>query len=280
MELLNINQNKVSGGWHKQYTHSSHVLSCNMRFAIFLPQHASDHHPVPVLYWLSGLTCTDENFVQKAGAFKKANELGIAIVACDTSPRGEGVADADQYDLGKGAGFYVDATQQPWSQHYQMYSYVTQELPELIEQHFPVSSVKSIAGHSMGGHGALVVGLNNPEQFASISAFSPISNPMKSPWGKKAFSEYLGNEVETWKMYDACELLQSKRSELPILVDQGDADEFLLEELRPEQLRKAASSNNSKLVFRMQLGYDHSYFFISSFIDQHLEFHHKHMSSA
>ncbi|RAS64402.1 S-formylglutathione hydrolase [Vibrio diazotrophicus] len=249
-----------------------------MRFAIFLPPDASKANPVPVLYWLSGLTCTDENFMQKAGAFKKAAELGIAIVTPDTSPRGDDVADDEGYDLGQGAGFYVDATQKPWSEHYHMYSYVLKELPQIIEKNFPVSGIKSVSGHSMGGHGALVIGLNNAEQYQSISAFSPIGNPMQSPWGKKALMAYLGNDFSTWKTYDACELLAQKMSGLPILVDQGDADEFMVEQLKPEQLLKAAETSGSSLKLRMQPGYDHSYFFISSFIDDHLEFHAKHLT--
>lgn len=278
MTLVNVSQNKVAGGWHKQYTHDSLTLNCNMRFAIFLPPNASKSNPVPVLYWLSGLTCTDENFMQKAGAFEKAAELGIAIVAPDTSPRGNDVADDESYDLGQGAGFYVNATQKPWSAHYHMYSYVLKELPQLIEDNFPVTGIKSLAGHSMGGHGALVIGLNNSEHYKSISAFSPIGNPMQCPWGKKAFTEYLGSDFSAWKNYDATELLKQVQAKLPILVDQGDADDFLEEQLKPELLLKAAETNNSALTLRMQPGYDHSYFFISTFIDDHLEFHAEYMS--
>jgi S-formylglutathione hydrolase len=196
--MENISQNKVAGGWHKQYSHNSTTVNCDMTFAIFLPPNASATNPVPVLYWLSGLTCTDQNFMQKAGAFRKAAELGIAIVAPDTSPRGEGVADDEGYDLGQGAGFYVNATQAPWQQHYQMYDYVTKELPNLIESHFPVTSTKSISGHSMGGHGALIVGLNNPNIYQSVSAFSPIVNPVNCPWGQKAFTNYLGEDQSFW----------------------------------------------------------------------------------
>ena len=273
MSLKNISKAKVTGGWHKQYTHTSSRLNCNMRFAIFLPPYASDENPVPVLYWLSGLTCSDENFMQKAGAFKAAAELGIAIVAPDTSPRGEQVADDDNYDLGQGAGFYVNATQAPWSTHYHMYDYIVDELPPLIESHFPVTKIKSISGHSMGGHGALTIGLKNAEKYRSISAFSPITNPTQCPWGHKAFSTYLGNDKATWKQYDACELLKQAQSPLPILVDQGDADNFLEEQLKPENLISAAEVHHSELELRMQSGYDHSYYFISSFIDEHLKFH-------
>ncbi len=273
MTIENISQAKVFGGWHKQYTHTSIRLNCDMRFAIFLPPNASKAQPAPVLYWLSGLTCTDENFMQKAGAFRKAAELGIAIVAPDTSPRGGDVADDDGYDLGQGAGFYLNATQEPWSRHYHMYDYVAEELPALIEANFPVSTVKSISGHSMGGHGALTIGLKNPKAYRSISAFSPISNPMQCPWGQKAFNAYLGSDFEAWKEYDASELLKQAQATLPILVDQGEADGFLVEQLKPEALITAAKAHDSAVQVRMQPGYDHSYYFISSFIDEHLEFH-------
>ncbi|QKS96985.1 S-formylglutathione hydrolase [Vibrio alginolyticus] len=277
MTIENVSQAKVFGGWHKQYTHESNALNCTMRFAIFLPPNATKSNPVPALYWLSGLTCTDENFMQKAGAFRMAAELGIAIIAPDTSPRGEGIADDESYDLGKGAGFYLNATQAPWSLHYCMYDYVTEELPAIIESNFPVSDVKSISGHSMGGHGALTIGLKNSEQYRSISAFSPISNPMQCPWGQKAFTAYLGKELESWKQYDASELLKQQQSPLPILVDQGDADGFLNEQLRPEALIAAAKIHDSNLTLRMQPGYGHSYYFISSFIEEHLNFHAKYL---
>ncbi|PKG38124.1 S-formylglutathione hydrolase [Psychromonas sp. Urea-02u-13] len=279
MNLQNISQNKVAGGWHKQYQHDAKSVNSVMKFAIFLPPNASENNKVPVLYWLSGLTCDDQNFMQKAGAFKKAAELGIAIVTADTSPRGEDVADDENaaYDFGLGAGFYVNATQAPWNKHYQMYDYIAQELPALIEAHFPVTNKKSISGHSMGGHGALTIGLKNQADYQSISAFSPICNPINSPWGKKAFSNYLGKNQEDWRAYDACELIK-EGSSLPILVDQGEADQFLEEQLKPDLLINAANKNNADLMLRMQAGYDHSYFFISSFIDDHLEFHAKNLS--
>ncbi len=279
MSLALHSQAKVFDGWHKQYTHSSAVLNCDMRFAIFLPQEASFENPVPVLYWLSGLTCTDENFMQKAGAFQKAAELGIAIVAPDTSPRGEGVPDDPEqaYDFGLGAGFYLDATQAPWDQHYHMYSYVTKELPKLIEEHFPVTSVKSISGHSMGGHGALAIGLKNPQQYRSISAFSPIVHPTICPWGNKAFSHYLGDDKNTWLAYDSCDLLRNSEQSLPILVDQGEADNFLSEQLKTEYFVAIADKMDRDITVRMQPGYDHSYFFIQTFIDEHLEFHAQHL---
>jgi len=201
---------------------------------------------------------------------RTANELGIAIVAPDTSPRGMGVADDESYDLGKGAGFYLNATQAPWSKHYRMYDYVVTELPQLVENSFPVSNAKSIAGHSMGGHGALTIGLRNPQQYRSISAFSPIANPMQCPWGVKAFSAYLGENSQDWQQYDASELLRKTKATQPILVDQGDNDDFLHEQLKPESLISAAKLSGSELTLRMQCGYDHSYFFISSFIEEHL----------
>lgn len=277
MTIENLSVNKSFGGWHKQYSHQSKVLNCTMRFAIFLPPQASNEQKVPVLYWLSGLTCTDENFMQKAGAQRMAAELGIAIVAPDTSPRGQDVADDDGYDLGQGAGFYVNATQAPWDRHYQMYDYVVNELPALIESTFPVSTQKSISGHSMGGHGALVIALRNPETYRSVSAFSPISNPVDCPWGQKAFSTYLGKDVNTWRNYDASELMKQAKTFVPARVDQGASDDFLVEQLQPEKLEAAAAQSNYPLVLNMHDGYDHSYYFIASFIEEHLRFHAKHL---
>lgn len=278
MTIENLSRNRMFGGWNKQYRHASSRLHCDMRFAIYLPPQASNGNKVPVLYWLSGLTCTDENFMHKAGAQRIAAELGIAIVAPDTSPRGDAVADADGYDLGKGAGFYVNATQSPWSQHYQMYDYVLRELPELIESTFPVSDLRSIAGHSMGGHGALVLALRNPGRFQSVSAFSPICNPVNCPWGKKALSAYLGKNTESWADYDASLLMRRASQFVPALVDQGEADEFLVEQLMPEVLVAAAKASGFPLVLNRHEGYDHSYFFIASFIEQHLRFHAQHLA--
>ena len=278
MKIENTSQSKIFGGWHKQYTHASSTLNCSMRFAIFLPPNATDANRVPVLYWLSGLTCTDENFMQKAGALRTAAKLGLAIVAMDTSPRGEEVPDDEEYDLGQGAGFYLNATEEPWSKHYQMYDYVTKELPSIIEQNFPVSDVKSISGHSMGGHGALTIGLKNQDKYRSISAFSPISNPMRCPWGQKAFNAYLGNNFENWKQYDSSELLKQCETMPNILVDQGDADDFL-DQLKPESLLSGNNDLKRKIELRIQPGYDHGYFFISSFIEEHLTFHAKHLFS-
>ncbi|MFA0052350.1 S-formylglutathione hydrolase [Vibrio breoganii] len=278
MSINKISETKVFGGLHQRFTHQSSATQCEMTFAIFLPPQA-EQHPVPVLYWLSGLTCTDENFMQKAGAFRKAAELGIAIVAPDTSPRGDSVPDDSDkaYDFGLGAGFYLNATEAPWNAHYQMYSYVVDELPALIESQFPVTHKKAISGHSMGGHGALTIGLKNQDKYQSISAFSPITNPTECPWGIKAFSNYLGNDQAKWQDYDACNLLAKHGCQLPILVDQGDADGFLEEQLKPNHLIDVAAQQSLDFNLRMQAGYDHSYFFISSFIDDHLAFHAKHL---
>ena len=250
-----------------------------MRFAIYLPPQAPQQENVPVLYWLSGLTCTDENFMQKAGAHRIAAELGIAIVAPDTSPRGEGVADDEGYDLGQGAGFYVNATQSPWSRHYQMYDYVVNELPALIESTFPVSDKRSISGHSMGGHGALTIAMRNPERYSSMSAFSPINNPMNCPWGQKAFTAYLGNDKVAWKNNDASELMKQAKAFIPAKVDQGGADDFLIEQLKPEKLKAAANSSGYPLEFNIHEGYDHSYYFIASFIEEHLRFHARYLQT-
>lgn len=271
--IENASANKSFGGWSKQYTHQSAVLNCNMRFAIYLPPQASNSSKVPVLYWLSGLTCTDENFMHKAGAQKMAAELGIAIVAPDTSPRGDDVANDDGYDLGQGAGFYVNATQAPWNRHYQMYDYVVNELPELIESLFPVSNKRSISGHSMGGHGALTIGMLNPQRYRSISAFSPICNPLNAPWGIKAFTTYLGEDKAVWQKHDASELMKVATKLIPTKVDQGGADNFLVEQLQPEKLQSAAKVSGYPLELNIHDGYDHSYYFIASFIDEHLRFH-------
>lgn len=278
MTIEAVSKNKVFGGWHKQYDHPSTSVNGNMRFAIYLPPQATDTNKVPVLYWLSGLTCTDENFMQKAGAFRMAAELGIAIVAPDTSPRGDNVANDDAYDLGQGAGFYVNATQAPWKAHYQMYDYIVTELPALIEANFPVTNKRAISGHSMGGHGALTIAMRNPERYTSMSAFSPICNPINSPWGAKAFNAYLGADKDSWKQYDASELMQQATEFVPAKVDQGLADNFLKEQLKPEALEAAAKATNYPLELNQHEGYDHSYYFISSFIDEHLRFHAKHLS--
>lgn len=280
MTLESLNVNKVFDGWHKQFSHQSQALNCHMRFAIFLPPQASSTHKVPVLYWLSGLTCTDENFMQKAGAQKLAAELGMAIVAPDTSPRGSKIADDKQgsYDLGLGAGFYLNATQAPWDDHYKMYDYILTELPALIEETFPVSDKRALSGHSMGGHGALTIALKNTEKYQSVSAFSPICNPMKCPWGQKAFSAYLGDDQCLWEEYDASELIKKSTTHLPTLVSQGSSDEFLENQLKTHTIKEAASISDYPITINMEEGYDHSYYFIASFIDQHLRFHFEHLS--
>jgi len=275
--LEKISNSKMFAGEQQQFMHNSTSLHCRMRFAIFLPPQASPENKVPVLYWLSGLTCSDENFIQKAGAQRIAAELGIAIVCPDTSPRGDDVADdAEQaYDLGLGAGFYVNATQEPWHKHYQMYDYIVDELPALIEGNFPISTIKSISGHSMGGHGALTIALKNPERYQSVSAFSPISNPINCPWGKKAFTAYLGKDNKLWRQYDASELMRisSRNKQVPALVEQGLADDFVAEQLKPETLISASKESEYPLTLNQHPGYDHSYYFIASFIESHLRFH-------
>lgn len=276
MTLEKISSTKCFDGLQCQYRHRSDTLSCDMRFSIFLPQQAQEGrgHKFPVLYWLSGLTCTDENFSQKAGAQRVAAELGIALVIPDTSPRGEAVADDEDYDLGQGAGFYLNATREPWKQHFHMYDYIVEELPRLVEENFPVNGRRAICGHSMGGHGALTIGLKNPQRYTSISAFSPICNPMACPWGEKAFGAYLGADTTSWEEYDAAVLIsRSAEKQLPILVSQGEDDQFLLEQLKPHALQTAAEAAGYPLRIEHHAGYDHSYYFIASFIEQHLRFH-------
>ncbi len=270
-----ISSNASFGGWHQRYRHRSSTLNCDMVFAIYLPPQAEQGGKLPVLYWLSGLTCTDENFMQKAGAQRVAAELGLVLVAPDTSPRGEGVPGDPEgaWDFGLGAGFYLNASEQPWARHYRMHDYVVHELPALIEAHLPVSERRGISGHSMGGHGALVCALRNPGRYRSLSAFAPISNPQDCPWGEKAFSRYLGEDRATWQAWDACTLLAGATQKLPILVDQGEADSFLDTQLKPLALKVAAEAVGYPLTLRLQPGYDHSYYFIASFIEDHLRHH-------
>jgi len=278
MALKSIEQigaNQSFGGQQLRYKHQSVVLNCEMTFSIYLPPQA-EKGPVPVLYWLSGLTCNDENFVQKAGAQQHAAEHGVAIVCPDTSPRGDGVADDPEaaYDKGLGAGFYVNATEQRWAEHYQMYSYILDELPALINREFPVDGQRSsISGHSMGGHGALTIALKNPERFKSVSAFAPICSPLNCPWGEKVLSNYLGDDRQVWKQYDTIDLVGQAKQHLPVLVDQGDADNFLSEQLKTELLVQAGQVADYPMQIRMQPDYDHSYFFIATFIGQHIAFH-------
>ncbi len=264
---------KSFGGTQGVYAHASKTLSCDMNFAVYVPE---GQGPFPVLYWLSGLTCTEENFITKAGAQRVAAELGLVIVAPDTSPRGEGVPDDPEgaYDFGLGAGFYLNATQEPWSKHYKMYDYVTKELPALIEKEFPVDASRAgIFGHSMGGHGAMTIHFKNPDRFKTCSAFSPIVAPSQVPWGKKALPAYLGSDESAWAEYDATALVAEKPSGADILIDQGTADNFLAEQLKPEIFAEAATKAGQKFTLRMQEGYDHSYYFIASFIEDHLRWH-------
>jgi S-formylglutathione hydrolase len=275
MTLTTVSQSRSFGGTQGIYSHASTELGCTMRFSVYMPPQAALSR-VPVLYWLSGLTCTEENFTVKAGAQRVASELGIAVVAPDTSPRGLGIpGESESWDLGLGAGFYVDATREPWSRGYRMYSYVTRELPALVNASFAVEPRRTgIFGHSMGGHGALVIALRNPDKYRSVSAFAPISSPTRCPWGEKALTAYLGEDRDAWREYDASLLLESRGWKGPtILVDQGTKDPFLENQLKPELLIEASRRAHVALDLRMQEGYDHSYYFIASFIADHLRFH-------
>lgn len=267
-----LERHAVFAGWQEVYKHQATTLKCAMNFSIYIPPHAAGEK-LPVLYWLSGLTCNEQNFITKAGAQKYAAQHKIILVAPDSSPRGEGVADDAAYDLGQGAGFYLNATEAPWAEHYQMYDYIVDELPALIDANFPSNGQQSIMGHSMGGHGALLIGLRNPERYQSISAFAPIVAPTQVPWGKKAFTAYLGTDETLWKAYDAVELVQASQVQLPILIDQGGADNFLAEQLKPELFVQACNDRDYPLTLNIQEGYDHSYYFIASFIEQHIRFH-------
>lgn len=259
-------------GWQDVYQHESTTLGCTMKVGVYLPPQAQ-HGKVPVLYWLSGLTCTEQNFITKSAVQRYASEHGIAVVAPDTSPRGESIPNDPAYDLGQGAGFYVNATQAPWAANYRMYDYVVHELPALIESNFPVTAERSISGHSMGGHGALVIALRNPGRYRSVSAFSPIVAPTQVPWGQKAFAAYLGGDQKAWKQYDAVELIQTAQECLPLLIDQGVSDEFLESQLRPDLLHKACDEASHPLTLNLRKGHDHSYYFIASFIGEHMAHH-------
>ncbi|MGT5351716.1 S-formylglutathione hydrolase [Escherichia coli] len=272
MEMLE--EHRCFEGWQQRWRHDSSTLNCPMTFSIFLPP-PRDHTPPPVLYWLSGLTCNDENFTTKAGAQRVAGELGIVLVMPDTSPRGEKVANDDGYDLGQGAGFYLNATQPPWATHYRMYYYLRDELPALVQSQFNVSDRCAISGHSMGGHGALIMALKNPGKYTSVSAFAPIVNPCSVPWGIKAFSSYLGEDKNAWLEWDSCALMYASNAQdaIPTLIDQGDNDQFLADQLQPAVLAEAARQKAWPMTLRIQPGYDHSYYFIASFIEDHLRFH-------
>lgn len=274
-----VKQHAVHGGTLRYLRHDSAITGTPMTLSVFVPP---GEGPFPVLIWLSGLTCTEDNFTTKAGAYRAAAEHGVIIVAPDTSPRGEGVADDPAYDLGQGAGFYVDATQAPWAPHFRMEAYVTEELTGLIDDQFPTTGLRSISGHSMGGHGALTLALRHPDLFRSVSAFAPICSPSRCPWGEKAFTAYLGEDRATWDRHDAARLIESGAAKGvydDILIDQGDADSFLTQQLKPELLTAAAKAAGQTLSLRMQPGYDHSYFFMASFIADHVAFHAKRLSA-
>ena len=268
-----IEHHACFGGRQEVWSHSAQSTGCAMRFGIFLPEAALRGERRPVLYWLSGLTCTEQNFITKAGAQQHAARHGLIVVAPDTSPRGEGVANDPAYDLGQGAGFYLNATQAPWAPHFRMQDYVAHELPALVESHFAASDVRSIFGHSMGGHGALVTALRHPGRYRSVSAFAPIVAPSQVPWGQKALRAYLGDDPAAWTEWDSVALLAQARERLPLLVDQGEADEFLAEHLRPDLLEAACAAAGHPLTLRHQPGYDHSYYFISSFLADHFAHH-------
>lgn len=272
MTFTTVSENRAFGGVQGVYTHAARTTGTDMTFGLFLPQAAEDG-PVPILWYLSGLTCTHENAMVKAGAQAWAAEHGIAVVFPDTSPRGEGVADDPAFDLGQGAGFYVDATQAPWAANFRMWSYVSDELPNLIGANFAIDPDRqSITGHSMGGHGALTLAMGLPGRFRSVSAFAPISNPTASDWGQKQFAAYLGEDRSAWAAHDATLQMQAIGFDGPVLVDQGTSDQFL-EKLMPETLSHAIAARRQPGAFRMQQGYDHSYFFVASFMEDHVAFH-------
>lgn len=276
MSLKLIEQHVSFEGVQYKYSHYSDVLQCDMTFSIYLPSN-KDKKDIPLIWWLSGLTCTDDNFTQKSGFQRVADKHQIAVIIPDTSPRGEQVADDDAYDLGKGASFYLNATQQPWAAHYQMYTYITDELATIAASLVPnFSGKESIMGHSMGGHGALMIGLKNAKRFKAISAFSPILTPSDVPWGMKAFTTYLGEDTGSWKEWDASELIQETDAP-PILITQGTADSFYPEQLSETTFLEHAQTNNQTVSYRQVDGYDHSYFFIATFLEEHFDFHMKHL---
>ena len=269
-----VSENKSHGGRQLVVKHASRATQTDMIFSIFLPPQAEAGNSIPVIWYLSGLTCTHANVTEKGEYRAACSELGLIFVAPDTSPRGEGVPDADGYDFGQGAGFYVDATQEPFAANYRMWSYVTEELPDLVAAEFPADmAAQAITGHSMGGHGALTVSLNHPDRFRSVSAFAPIVAPSQVPWGQKALGGYLGQDQSTWRRHDAVALIEDGARLPDLLVDVGDADPFLEQELRPELLERACSDAGIPLTLRRQPGYDHSYYFISTFMADHLRWH-------
>jgi S-formylglutathione hydrolase len=268
-----LSEHRCFEGVQGYYRHASSACHAPMRFSVYVPPQAQGGR-VPVLYYLAGLTCTEETFAIKAGAQRVAAQLGLMLVAPDTSPRDTAIpGEKGDWEFGEGAGFYVDATVEPWSRHYRMFSYVTEELPEVIRRNFPAGDAQGIFGHSMGGNGALVCALRCPDRYRSLSAFAPISAPSRVPWGRKAFTGYLGPDQNAWKAYDASELLRARRWQGPLLLDQGLADKFLDEQLKPDALEEAAQASGTALTLRFQPGYDHGYFFISTFIEDHLRHH-------
>lgn len=271
--LERVSESRCFEGRHIVYKHVSTSCDCTMRFAVFLPP-AAERGPVPAVYWLSGLTCTEENFSVKAGAQRYAAELGLALIVPDTSPRGVNIPGEDaRMEVGTGAGFYVNATEQPWAAHYRMYDYIRDELPAVVNAHLPVDPArKSISGHSMGGHGALVIGVRNPDRYRSISAFAPISSASESAWGRTALTAYLGSDTSYWSGYDAAAVIRAQPCDHEILVDQGMADPYL-DQLRPEDLEDACRRSGQRLTLRKRDGYDHGYYFVSTFIADHLRFH-------
>ena len=270
--MKTISENRAFGGVQGVYSHASEVCDCDMTFGLFLPEEA-EHEPVPVIWYLSGLTCTHENAMVKAGAQAAAAEQGVALVFPDTSPRGAGVPNDDAFDLGQGAGFYVNATEGQWAKNFRMWDYITEELPRLLFSAYPLDEGRqAITGHSMGGHGALTIAMSFPGRFRSVSAFAPIANPVASDWGRKQFTAYLGKDEGKWAAHDASLLMKKRGFDGPILIDQGGSDQFL-DLLRPEALAEAAATARQNVIFRMQKGYDHSYFFVSTFMEDHISFH-------
>lgn len=270
--MKTISENRAFGGVQGVYSHASEVCGCDMTFGLFLPEEA-EHEAVPVIWYLSGLTCTHQNAMEKAGAQAWAAEQGVALIFPDTSPRGADIADDDAFDLGQGAGFYVNATEGPWEPNFRMWDYITEELPRILFSAYPLDEGRqAIMGHSMGGHGALTIAMSIPGRFRSVSAFAPIANPTASDWGRKQFTAYLGADESKWAAHDASLLMKKRGFDGPVLIDQGSSDQFL-DLLRPEALAEAGAVARQNLIFRMQKGYDHSYFFVSTFMQDHISFH-------